>query len=203
MCLLIVKPAGVSIPLDFLKNGEEANPHGAGLVYSDGEKLVTYKGPEMGHKELHSILRHRKEFPAIIHFRFSTCPLVDFANQHPFEVNKDWAMAHNGVIDIDYPPDESDTRAYIDRYLRDFDVDFSDKRVLNIIGQHIGSYNKFAFIHKSGEIGIANEESGHWKDGAWYSNYGYKSWQPSRPAYWWDSEEQQLVYGAERYIYDV
>lgn len=178
MCLLAFVPAGQSIPYEYLEEAAKSNYDGAGVCYSDGSSLITSKGENWGAPEVATFLERAKGYPAIVHFRLSSCEKINYENTHPFPVGNEWSMAHNGVIsEIECQENESDTRSYIRQYLKG-DMDFSDEEFLDIIGKHVGGNNKFAFLHKSGKHGIVNEHSGHWHKGIWYSNYGYMTYLP-------------------------
>lgn len=197
MCLLICKPAGKDIPLSYLREACCNNPDGAGLVYAYKGRLITEKGSKLDYRRIHSVLQSVKKSSALIHFRMATHGRVDFENQHPYKVSDEWSMAHNGVLSgIKCRSNESDTRAYIRENLNP-QMDFRDKKLIRNIGTHIGSYNKFAFLHKSGEYSIANSDRGHWKNGIWYSNYSYESQQlryGGGMSSWWEDEIKNYEY---------
>ena len=44
MCIIVMKPAGITLPLARLESMWKRNDDGAGFMYSDGEKLQIYKG---------------------------------------------------------------------------------------------------------------------------------------------------------------
>lgn len=208
MCLLIVNPEGKSIPYEYLQNAERANRDGAGLAYIKDNRVVIEKAYNMTAREIYDKLA-KIDGPSLVHFRLSTINGVSDALSHPFPIGDEWIFAHNGILPIssmggsgkvlDILPHESDTTAYARHFLSP-EFDFSDKLMLQAIGKHIGSYNKMGFLHQSGAWGIANEESGHWKEKIWFSNYGYQSYTPvttyypsrdySKSSYWdrWDNK---------------
>lgn len=180
MCLLVVKPQGTEVPYEYLLNADRENPHGAGLVFSDGSRNIIEKGEKWGADEIADRLSKLKDNPAIIHFRYKTHGDQNLSNTHPFKVSRKWASAHNGVISgMPCGDDESDTRAFLRVKVKPFlknGRNLADCDVLDIIEKEAGPGNKLAFLHCSGKYVIANEKAGHWKNGLWMSNYSYESW---------------------------
>jgi len=178
MCLLIYKPANAIIPDRFLVNAEQNNPHGSGVAFAMGDKIIMEKDPKWGAEEMIKCLERYKGYPAIVHFRYATHGSQNHANTHPFLLNNEWVAAHNGIITIPTQEDESDTRAFLRQHVIPFLMQgwsLNQEDVLKLLSDEMGSYNKMTFLKKDGTIGIANEKSGHWKDGVWYSNAGYNS----------------------------
>lgn len=177
MCLLIFKPAGKRIPVEFLQNAEINNPHGSGIAIAKDNKLSIHKSAKWGADEISRVLLKNVDQPAIVHFRWATHGRPNFANTHPFQLNDNWVAAHNGVIpDVDTLDDESDTRAFLRQNvipLLACSVRLDDKDILTLLGKTMGSANKMTFLSADGSYGIANESSGHWLNGVWYSNHTY------------------------------
>ena len=184
MCLLIFKPAGVSIPMHYLANASIANPDGSGVAYAHDGRLTIEKAAKWGSDEIHEILKERESCPAIVHFRWATHGSKNHANTHPFQLNDSWVAAHNGVIpNVNPIDDESDTRAFLRQNvipLLDVGVFLYDKEILELLGKTMGKSNKMTFLCADGSYGIANESSGHWKDKVWYSNHSYLSYGTGR-----------------------
>ncbi len=181
MCLLLVKPAGQSVPYQYLKNAQECNPHGSGIAFADGKTVRIEKDAKWNAEDIAERLEYLEENPVIVHFRYATHGSNTNDNTHPFKLPKRWAAAHNGIIDIKCKGDESDTRAFLRQNVVpaiNHGASLTDQRILNLIGDTIGKHNKLAFLHGSGEYGIANEDCGHWNNGIWYSNYTYEDSQP-------------------------
>ena len=85
MCIIICNTAGL-IPKETLSICNESNPDGMGLLYSDGNKLFTFKELtdfENFYSYYHKV---RTTFPdAVIglHFRIKTHGAVNIHNCHP------------------------------------------------------------------------------------------------------------------------
>lgn len=102
MCIIAIKPEGISIPTERLKACWDHNPDGAGFMYSEDGKLKIVKGLMAFDSFLQSYnainpLNKR----VVIHFRYGTHGKVCPDLTHPFSINKDLALVHNGVLSIE------------------------------------------------------------------------------------------------------
>jgi len=180
MCLLIFKPAGKLVPNIFLENAADRNPHGCGIAFAKDNKIVVEKSAKWGATEIAKVLEDNHEYPSIIHFRYATHGSQTKDNTHPFILNESWVAAHNGIIpSVKTKGDESDTRAFLRQRvipLLNNNVRLDDNAILAQLGKAMGQTNKMAFLSADGSFGIANETSGHWKDGVWYSNHSYEEY---------------------------
>lgn len=178
MCLLIVKPAKQSIPFEHLENGHFYNSDGTGIAIARNNRIEIYKGADYTHKDIADILDKAHNHPAIIHFRMATHGKNTYENTHPFSVGRGWVAAHNGIIQIPTTGDKSDTREFLDRYIkpavRKNPFHLFQPTTIEDIATMIGNYNKIAFLHQSGVWNIANQKMGHWFGGVWYSNSSYE-----------------------------
>lgn len=113
----------------------------------------------------------------VLHFRMKTSGNIDRDNAHPFVVlPRSLAMTHNGVLSISTKSDESkcDTRHYIERILlpqlgRHPDlVDIPEW--LDLVGDDIGTSNRFVFMDAEGEMYFVNRHTGVEHDGMWVAN---------------------------------
>ena len=178
MCLLILKPAGKTIPKSYLENASERNPHGCGIAYAKEGQITVEKSAKWSASEIQMILDEHSDHPAIIHFRYATHGSQNKDNTHPFVLNDSWVAAHNGIIpNMKTLHDESDTRAFLRQRvipLLQSNVRLDDDAILKQLGKAMGNTNKMAFLCVDGSFGIANKKAGHWKDGVWYSNWTYE-----------------------------
>jgi glutamine amidotransferase len=198
MCLLIFKPDGQTVPDSYLHEAAISNPHGAGIAWPGG----IAKGPRWTGRDVIKALGEIGDAPAIIHFRYATHGAVDIDNAHPFALPKGVMVAHNGVISgMPCKPNESDTRAYLrTRCLEPLKAgqDVTDKTWLASLATEVGAGNKLVFMDKLGRHGIVNEQSGHWREGVWYSNYTYENQYP-----WRDALDDYADYSFQSYVEDV
>jgi hypothetical protein len=187
MCLAIFQPAGAVVPEDYLKEGFRNNPHGAGFMYFDERgELRTYKSMYFDSfiaEYERQWAMHGQESPFAIHFRYATHGTTDITNVHPFVMNKNVAVMHNGIIDcIITDKKMSDTAAFVRDYLGALPRNFQDNEFLFEMVEDYTHGSKLILMTNDPQAQysayIFNEGSGHWKDGVWYSNATYSCEKP-------------------------
>lgn len=145
MCVIVVKPAGKSLPTKTdLKRMFNINHDGCGFATPS----ATYH--TMDFEDFYAHLKKvAKKEPCIIHFRWATHGSVKVQNTHPFyDKATDTYFAHNGILGVEPKGDKTDSETAFRKYLvpaikkGGFDGDDLRYAVYNIIG---GS--KFAFLH--------------------------------------------------------
>lgn len=193
MCIIIYKESGKTIKDEWLDNSAKNNADGFGLSYSVNNEVQIFK--TMDYKKFKLTFRElEKEMPTmafVLHFRKSTCGLTDITNCHPFLVENK-AIFHNGSINKCKPSKEekvrSDTRIFCEDILADLPENWIEyEPMLELIENYVGG-SKLLFMEDDGTVTILHEESGHWIDGVWMSNYSYypntKSVQKNKPFAW-------------------
>ncbi len=201
MCLAIYKPPGKVIPEDHLVAGFSNNPHGAGFAVVTNGTLLVQKGL-MTLDEFMAAWEPHVESQAIIHFRWATHGSRGPDMTHPFWVNRDLAMIHNGVLDIDTKGSNSDTAQYVEEILAPMakrDGRFFLRDHIMRLGSAAIRGSKFCFLRRTGAWAIWNADAGIWDDEVWYSNAGYK-----RSAYYSKHEPTTAIgrYYAQKYRED-
>jgi hypothetical protein len=178
MCLIAAVPAGKTLSMDVCTNAAQSNPDGWGMAW-------IRHGTVHVHKELHSLKRFMKRIrracrsgsPVLVHFRFATHGSVGFANTHPFAVDAQTVVAHNGILHgfgQNKQADLSDTAEFVQTVLRKFPDAAQSSAGREWLGHIIGPGNKLAFLSASSGLSLVNEKQGIWDDGIWYSNGGYR-----------------------------
>ena len=102
---------------------------------------------------------------------------TDHTMTHPFWVNRDIAMIHNGVLQIETKGTNSDTAQYVEDILSPMakrDGQFFRRSHIMKLGSQAIKGSKFCFLRRCGAWAIWNASDGHWDEGVWYSNQGYK-----------------------------
>jgi hypothetical protein len=184
MCILIHHPKDSCFTQEQLADFFSKNSDGFGAIVNLGNEVKVIKS--IGNlQEIEDL--YYKEIAcseAVIHFRMRTHGDYDLDNCHPYEVLPGLYMAHNGVLSMGNAADPkmSDTWHYIQNYLKPLlEVNPDLLRVAafrEMIGAHIGSNNKFAFMNQDGESFIINRNSGVDHEGIWYSNT--YAWSPHK-----------------------
>jgi hypothetical protein len=187
MCLAIYQPAGIEIPEGHLLEGFKNNPHGAGFMYFDEKNNVC------SYKSMHfdsfideyekAWAEHGRYSPFAIHFRWATHGTQDINNVHPFYMNKNVCVMHNGIIDcIIQDKKMSDTAAFVQDYLGNLPRNFQDNEFLFDMVEQYTSGSKLIMFTSDPQAQYAgyifNENAGHWAEKVWYSNASYSCAKP-------------------------
>lgn len=177
MCLAIVTPGNDPIPFDHLENGFAANPHGAGFAVWDQEtrSAIALKGFAT-FESFWAAYRPHMEKRGIVHFRFATHGGNGMEFTHPFRLKDGGYLIHNGVItDHRMGANDHDTEFYIKRVLSVLPNRWYMNPVYReLVGDNIGSYNKFAILGPNGEYAVINPDAWESEGERWYSNKGYE-----------------------------
>ncbi len=160
------------------------NPHGAGMAWpsDDGKKVIIEKG-----------FFHFREFwkkfqelqinrPMLIHFRVATSGVIDKVNCHPWQIDDQHALIHNGVVQHKMGMDSkdySDTGLFVKHVLQPTfsknDKVWKTFPYKWILESAMGKNNKFVIMDNKGNSVIFNEKEGEWHNGVWFSNDTYKN----------------------------
>ena len=150
------------------------NPDGLGIMYAaQGEVFVQKHLPD-------SALAVRKIIEAMpdddrevaVHFRLRTHGLVDMDNCHPYQINKDAWLMHNGILHTgnNKDKDKSDTWHFARDYLETLDPDhLHNPQFAALLGEFIKN-NRFAILTADGRMTIINRDQGVEHDNIFFSN---------------------------------
>lgn len=175
MCVIIHRLVGAVIPARLLKWASLDNPDGYGVMYHDGQKIVTEKNAYGDYQELAGLLEPL-ETEVVVHLRLATAGEVSWENTHPFEVLPERLyLMHNGTFDrIESPKGRrSDTRIFVEDQLREVVRDPHDLEraaVQQLITDFAGNGSVIVFLDGQGRMTFFNKDLGmNWK-GLWFSN---------------------------------
>lgn len=151
-----------------------ANPDGLGVMYSDGRKLHVWKVLPESEVEARQFIEALPDSDQMIacHWRMKTHGLIDMENCHPYRVNNDTWLAHNGILHTGNAadPEKSDTWHFIENYLSTLPTDaLHDTKFLALLGEFIKN-NRFAIMSADGRLSVVNREQGIETHGIWFSN---------------------------------
>lgn len=144
------------------------NPDGFGLSYvDDKDKLIINKTMSSAEFwEMYNFVYDgwNKTSPILTHFRLGTSGGKKVEMCHPFRVNDDICVAHNGVIQIEHNRETvSDTYQFTESVLKDCAATlFNNDVTKKLIETSIGSHNKLIMLNSKKEINIYNESEGTW-----------------------------------------
>ena len=202
MCIAIYKPKGVAINPDYLWNGWKNNDDGAGFCYIDehSEIIIHRSMTWLGFidKYTDAEARYGETSPFLIHFRITSKGDTCLDNCHPFKVNDDMAIIHNGTMSSVYiPPNDkrSDTRVFAEDYLRFMPEGWHTNGIIATLIEEFIGYSKVLMLHRTDGVYIYNEEKGLWHEGCWFSNNSYES----TKTVWYGSYRQHGAFKADDY----
>ena len=184
MCIAIWKDEGKTISEETLATCFKANSDGAGFMYPENGKLHIHKG-YFRFEDFYKAYKPHEDKQCVIHFRIKTHGSVSVDNCHPFNINKEFAFVHNGVISGYGVDDISDTRDFNHKILQPIvkkwgNLSLFEPAMKTLIESKIG-YSKLIFLDKHGNAEIFNDSKGVWEEGGgiWYSNSSYKPYVPT------------------------
>lgn len=183
MCLLILARGGATPSKKSLRRAGVANPDGFGFAIIGDNKIHTFKSMDL-EDTIDNFYDMRERYPkghAIFHLRITTHGVTNVDNCHPFRVNEDVVMGHNGMLPIKEENGKSDTHLFATEWLPQFDLnDLLETKDGIADLSKFATGSKLAFLNVGKQLSqpfyIINEHLGHWQDGVWYSNSSYKEY---------------------------
>jgi predicted glutamine amidotransferase len=181
MCIAILNKKS-TLTIDTIKNSFDNNRDGGSITYIENGKIEVYK--ELSFNNVNSFyskyvdIRKNTEFPIMLHFRIGTSGGKNEKNLHPFFVNQNLALVHNGIFDIPEINSEYSDTWHFAMFLRKFkkhDRILKNGTIENSVINNMIDTSKVIFLQNNGSFHIMNEKLGHWDNDTWYSNYTYES----------------------------
>jgi hypothetical protein len=184
MCLLVTQTKSSPIlSNEWLEDFYTYNSDGIGVMWANHGDLVIKKVlPKSADDFIHFYHSEIAGKDCAFHLRMRTHGDIDLTNCHPYEVltrsehGIDLWLMHNGILSTGNKADESksDTWHYINDYLRPMlsaNPDFAfHPSFAEIVGEHIGSSNKFVLMDNEGRQAVINQNAGVYWAGLWLSN---------------------------------
>ena len=182
MCIIIVANKNKEIPNEHIKLANELNCDGFGMSASVNNKLFVYKSISINSDDiikLYNSIRQVATGDIVLHFRLATHGDISDKLCHPFYVNKDLVMFHNGVIRDsvsgynEHNKNESDTKAFVNNVLKNFKKGFqNNETIMNMISETVEEYNKLCFLDSTGKTTYTSSSEWVEYNGILYSNSG-------------------------------
>ena len=188
MCIIIHKPAGITLADSLYRICFLGNPDGAGFSYAEGGKITVRKG-FFKHDDLMEAMKEHLHRDLVIHYRYATHGEKNTHNCHPWLINGchkgyGFAVSHNGILDHRSTNEQSDTGCFVEDILAPMlrrDPWFLDQDYCReMLGKFIGSFNKLCIQRSDGVVQYINGDAGVKDLGCWFSNSGYK-YEPFKP----------------------
>ncbi len=184
MCVVCFTPPNIKVRKKLLKECFNNNPDGIGFAYCapDGSETIIKKG-YFSFRKFWFDYREVQELntPTLIHFRIATSGQIDEENCHPWMIDRNHALVHNGVLEhkIGWKSDDtSDTGLFTKHFLKPI-FESNPNLWLQpsfkwLLEESIGLTNKIVILRNDGEFRIFNEKAGEWFEGTWFSNKSFK-----------------------------
>lgn len=193
MCLIIQKPANVPIPFDLLESAFNHNRDGWGVMWAKDGAIQTVKGFDMASLVEATDSPEFAEKDGFVHLRIGTAGKVNLDNCHPFKVNDNIYLMHNGILGVtqSVSKDMSDTwhfvRNYVEPVLSKYPDAFMNEDWITDMEYFIGSGNKLALMNSNGDFSLVNRRAWTRYEGLMLSNvyscpikYRYKDYTPGK-----------------------
>jgi hypothetical protein len=156
------------------------NNDGAGFAYAHENKLHVEKGFFTFDDFWKAYKQIPKDTPFLCHFRKTSHGPRDRKNCHPWQIDENHALVHNGILrQHDEKNDKlSDTGRFVNEMLKPmFRVNpcmWQEPWMKILLEEYIGWGNKCAILSNTGEYLILREDQGIWDNGIWYSNDSFR-----------------------------
>lgn len=193
MCQIIFKPANFSISRENLRSTCLVNPDGFGILYWNGEKLLSekiYDSKGNNPDDLEEFLSDYHDKEIFMHFRFRTKGPVSKETCHPFEAyrNNDKGhllyLMHNGTLsswgDNNTVDSEDFAKNLVGPLYSRFissgvDEPLKDELFVTVVDEFVGLSSKIVLFDHTGTYLVFNEKNGKYykeDDGTtwWASN---------------------------------
>jgi glutamine amidotransferase len=186
MCLAAFHSKGYSMTEEEFDNASSSNSDGVGFAYySHKNNIVIEKGTnrfEMKEKYLARVEKHGERSPFMVHFRLATHGSVCDNNCHPFRINENDVMIHNGILPVVYAKGEkrTDTQVFADEYLAKLPENWFDDDYMFDMVEEYCSGSKLVIMTNNPKakygVYIVNAKDGSWEseNNRWFSNSSHK-----------------------------
>lgn len=209
MCIAIVKFKSNPISEDNLYRGYLANRDGCGFAYVDEHGNIQMEKAMVWDEFIPlyrvAVAKYGDTSDFLIHFRITSKGAITLDNCHPFRINDDMVLIHNGTItSIPMAKDEvdSDTKIFAEQWLSTFGEAFLYNKYLWFMIEDFIGWSKICILHRTKGVFILNKNKGEFgDDGNWYSNSGYKPVVPVKytPKTYTEKYEDDWAYYNQRY----
>jgi Glutamine amidotransferases class-II len=204
MCIIAACPPLKRPTKEALRWGFYFNSHGAGMAWNHNNKLHIKKGFFSFDEFYAEYVKIPIDSTIVVHFRYTSAGETNKSNCHPFRINKNTAVAHNGTI-WEFVGDptktkKSDTALYVENVLKplfNLGGGFLRTAGANFLLEKSLGKGKMVFLNHRGQFGILNESAGVWDEemGCWFSNDGYKEFSKYNGTtlpqqFWFDFKEE-------------
>lgn len=178
MCIAILNKSGI-VPESHIRTSFANNPDGAGMAWIENGSIKVFKTMKDVDKlaSLYLSIRNDNDSPIVLHFRIGTHGKKDISNVHPFHINSDMIMVHNGIVDSPVIDKQKSDTFHLSLFLSNLSTyrNLIDTNSIEygFADTICAGYSKLIFMDNDGRTSIVSEDKGHWIDQTWYSNRTY------------------------------
>lgn len=176
MCLILHKPAGLSIDAALLEAALRLNRDGWGAMGFDTRgELILERQASVDSKALVAFERRHRDAEYVLHLRRRTRGGAGLQNVHPFRIVPGLYLMHNGTLPLDPAPGRSDSAELAQAILRPLARRYSalptEPAFLRLLALVLKPENKLALLQeRTRKILLVNREHGAELDGLWLSS---------------------------------
>lgn len=187
MCLATLTTNGRTLTDEQIRNAWNANPHGGGIAYFDSTGKVqafrTLSLPKFQRAYARLIDEGLHYSPMALHFRLATHGDKTINNVHPFRMDANTLVIHNGMFPIEPNDSRSDSCVFVTETLPKLgSLWFDDSNLHNLVqGYCDGGYpNKLVVLTDNPNAKfrayVINASAGYWdaEREVWYSNRSHE-----------------------------
>ncbi|HPN36987.1 MAG TPA: class II glutamine amidotransferase [Melioribacteraceae bacterium] len=176
MCIIIINENNL-LPYESFIGNNEINPDGIGIFYAENSNLIVKKFPPNPNLEevynYYSEIRAKTKNTIVLHFRKRSKGEISIDGVHPYYINKNLVMAHNGTFANLGNDKISDTVEFAD-ILKSLPNNFLDNDYLLKLIKMASGKNRLVFMDNKGKVTKIDEEKmGEEYKGDWYSKEEY------------------------------
>ena len=194
MCLIALTTTHFEeLTLSFWEQACAANQHGLGIMYHDGQQLVTLTTVSY---DAHQVLEHIKRIPrgvrAALHLREATRGGKCVKNAHPHALYLEsdplfrLHVMHNGCVPslpADLQEGPSDTAMLLSTWmtprLQANPGRWLSPEFLTEMQEFAGPRNRFVMLDGQGQWRVVGEHEGFLRGSTWISNLRARAWLPT------------------------
>lgn len=174
MCVIVHVNAKKSIAKETLRDCFFTNRDGWGIMWAHNDKLHMVKD-KTHFDDFYDIWKDvPRDAERAIHFRIRTAGEINKANCHPFAINENIAMMHNGMIDAVMLNDKmSDTYNFVENELKPIVSkwpDFMKAQAFSKLMGDVTGHSKLLFMNNKGDVLKIRENVWVERNGIYFSN---------------------------------
>lgn len=179
MCLLIFAPKGATPSKKRLRAAAKANPDGFGWAVRTKKGVYYHRTMDANEAidSFHDFRANNMSGEALFHLRITTHGSTNIDNCHPFVVDENIVLGHNGMLPIKEQDGKSDTRIFATEWLPEMGVEMLDDPNEFAEIEKFAAGSKLVVLSENKRLAkpyyIVNERLGHWDKGVWWSNHSY------------------------------